>query len=95
MEIGISMTLLSIINIDTVNFKFTTDYFISVEWFDDRLRYKDLNGDRELNAVTREDLDFMWTPQIAFYNSLDCSTCYQMVPNVAPFCTCAFFWTCR
>lgn len=70
MEIRISVAIISVANVDTVAFKFTADYFLLTEWYDDRLQFRDLNWDPELNAITKHDLNYMWTPNINFYNSL-------------------------
>lgn len=70
MEVTISAIVLSIVNVDTVDLKFTLDFALTVQWYDERLQYQDLNKNNVLNSVSRSQLQVMWTPLIMMQNSL-------------------------
>ncbi|XP_064101371.1 uncharacterized protein LOC135212014 isoform X3 [Macrobrachium nipponense] len=57
------MNILSIRKIDIANFNFVTEVQIILEWVDERLVFKHLNKDIELNAIS----NFIpWLPELEF-----------------------------
>lgn len=70
MEVLVSAYVVSIINVDTMDLKFTLDFTITTEWYDDRLQFRDLNENHVLNSVAKEDIKEMWTPLIVFSNAM-------------------------
>ncbi len=43
------------VTIDTVNLKFSTDYVLTMKWYDARLTYSDLNKDASFNQLRQEE----------------------------------------
>ncbi len=43
------------VTIDTVNLKFSTDYVMTMKWYDSRLSFDDLNDDASFNQITQQE----------------------------------------
>ena len=56
--------------IDTVNLKFTADFYLNLRWYDTRIFFRDLNNVTSLNALSLHDKESIWTPRLAFTNAL-------------------------
>ncbi len=41
--------------IDTVNLKFSSDYVLTMKWYDARLTFNDLNKDTSFNRLKQEE----------------------------------------
>ena len=65
-----NVSVLAFPAIDTVNLKFTTDYFLNLRWYDLRIDFRDLNNITALNSLSETDKDSIWTPNLAFVNAL-------------------------
>ncbi len=65
-----NVSILAIPNIDTVNLKFTVDFFLTLRWYDLRIDFRDLNNISSLNILSFNDQDSIWAPQLAFVNAL-------------------------
>ena len=50
---------------------FTAKFDLSVEWFDQRLAWNDLNDDQFLNIPNEEVINALWVPTIVFENTED------------------------
>ena len=48
---------------------FSAKLNLAAEWFDTRLRWKDLDNDEFLNIPNKELIDKLWVPVIIFENS--------------------------
>ena len=66
----INATILAFPEIDTVNLKFTADFYLHLRWYDFRIDYKDLNNLTTLNSLSESDRDSIWSPTLAFVNAL-------------------------
>lgn len=66
----LNVSILAIPEIDTVNLKFTVDFYLNLRWYDLRLGIQDLNNITLLNTLGEEELDSIWKPQLAFTNAL-------------------------
>ena len=56
--------------IETVNLKFTADFYLNLRWYDTRIYFRDLNNVTSLNALSMHDKEMIWTPRLAFTNAL-------------------------
>ena len=56
--------------IETVNLKFTADFFLNLRWYDLRIDFRDLNNITFLNSLSNSDRDAIWTPRLGFTNAL-------------------------
>ena len=57
-------------SIDTMNLKFTTDFYLNLRWNDRRLSFRDLNNRTALNTLDMTDKLKLWVPTLAFQNAL-------------------------
>ena len=58
--------IIDIPSIDTVSQKITVDFYLSLEWRDHRLEFRDLNKFLALNALEVPDLQSIWVPAALF-----------------------------
>ena len=58
--------IIDIPSIDTVSQKITVDFYLSLEWRDHRLEFRDLNKFLDLNALEVPDLQSIWVPAALF-----------------------------
>ena len=65
-----NISVLAFPNIDPLNLKFTVDFFLNLRWYDLRIQFKDLNNVTALNSLSENDVDNLWTPNLAFTNAL-------------------------
>lgn len=70
MEVRLSAMIISIVNVDTTDLKFTLDFALTAEWYDERLQYRDLNDKESLNSMVEEEFQDLWTPLIMMQNAL-------------------------
>ena len=56
--------------INTVNLKFTVDFFLNLRWYDLRIDFRDLNNVTLLNSLSPADRDQIWVPKLGFTNAL-------------------------
>ena len=66
----INASVLAFPKIDTLNLKFTADFYLNLRWYDLRLDFQDLNNVTSLNALSYEDNLSLWVPKLAFLNAL-------------------------
>ncbi len=70
LPVYVNVSVLAIPAIDTVNLKYTADFFLSLRWYDLRLDLRDLNDVSTLNSLGPRDLESIWNPSLAFVNAL-------------------------
>jgi hypothetical protein len=56
--------------IETVNLKFTADFFLNLRWYDLRIDFRDLNNVTSLNSLSYTDSEVIWSPRLGFTNAL-------------------------
>ena len=56
--------------IDPSHLEFTSDYSLSLRWYDPRLIFRDLNNKAIFNSLDEKDKRYIWKPQLAFLNAL-------------------------
>ncbi len=65
-----NVSILALPAIDTMNLKFTADFYLNMRWYDLRIDLRDLNENSALNPLNENDLKSLWTPQLSFLNAL-------------------------
>ena len=78
--IYINVSLLAFPIISTKDVKFAADFYLNVRWHDLRLDMWDLDHDFFKNSLSKEELDALWKPKLAFVNSL--SQLYSIQPSI-------------
>ena len=68
--IYMNVSLLAFPSISTKDLKFSVDFYLNLRWYDLRLDMWDLNDDFYKNGLSKEELDALWIPRLAFVNSL-------------------------
>ena len=68
--IYINVSILALPSISTKDVKFTVDFHLNLRWYDLRLDTWDLNHDFYKNSLSRDEIDSLWIPKLAFVNSL-------------------------
>ena len=66
----INASVLAFPSIDTVNLKFTADFYLNLRWYDFRVDFRDLNNITTLNGLSEVDREALWTPKLNFLNAL-------------------------
>ena len=59
----------SILQIDEIGETFYVSFNQDAAWIDPRLVYKNLKRNTDLNVLSEDETDAIWTPQIVFYNT--------------------------
>ena len=67
--IVVSVDLVTILKIDEVDSNFSCQLKLQLIWFDQRLTYNNLKKDSNYNALSEEERNMVWTPQIIFSNT--------------------------
>ena len=68
--IYMNVSILAFPKIDTMNLKFTADFYLNLRWYDLRIQLLDLNNNTFLNGMSFEDRKSVWAPKLAFLNAL-------------------------
>jgi hypothetical protein len=68
-EVKIRIELLKILEIGEVEMLLRTQFALSLEWFDSRIRFHNLHGDQGLNKLMDEDKQRIWIPSMIFDNT--------------------------
>ena len=66
--INITFILQDILDVNEVDETFVTKVLIQREWFDNRLRYRNLKYDYYLNVLSEDDLKLIWYPKVVYHN---------------------------
>ena len=69
-EVFINVSILAFPMIDTVHLKLTIDFYLSLRWYDFRLKYYNLNSLNLLNTLSELERETIWTPKLALINAL-------------------------
>jgi hypothetical protein len=70
LQVFMDVSILAFPEIDTVNLKFTVDFFLSMRWNDLRIDFRDLNEISSLNTLNANDRKSIWVPKLGFVNAL-------------------------
>jgi hypothetical protein len=70
LKVYMNISILAFNEIDTVNLRFTVDFFLNMRWYDLRIDFRDLNKISSLNSLSADDRDSIWVPKLGFENAL-------------------------
>ena len=62
-------SILLLLQIDEIGETFYVSFNQDAAWIDPRLVYKNLKRNTDLNVLSEDETDAIWTPQIVFYNT--------------------------
>ena len=68
-DVGISITLMEVVEIAEVDHSIHLQFEISMEWKENRVTYKNLKSKSSLNALTSEDISRLWLPLVIYDNT--------------------------
>ena len=68
-NIGISITLMKVVDIEEVDHSIQLQFQISLSWKENRVYFQNLKKDTSLNALTDEDIRTIWLPLIVYDNT--------------------------
>ena len=66
----INVSIMAFPLIETINMKFSADFYLNLRWYEPRIFFYDLNNVTSLNSLSKHDQNLIWTPQLTFVNSL-------------------------
>ena len=64
-----SADIVSILDIDEISSIFQVQFFLHFSWFDPRLTFHNLKADTGLNALSPEEKQKIWVPNLVFANT--------------------------
>ena len=67
--INVTIDILKILDINEVEGTFEVSFELHSSWVDDRLTYANLKQDSDLNTLTEQEKEDLWTPNIVFSNT--------------------------
>ena len=65
----ISIDFLKLVTIDEEDYSIEIQFEISLQWRDNRATYHNLKDNEALNALTKEDISALWTPEVIYENT--------------------------
>ena len=68
-DIQITITIHSILQIDEIGKTFYVSFSMDASWTDPRLVYYNTKRNTDLNVLSSEEVDGIWTPKLIFYNT--------------------------
>ena len=68
-DVGISITLMKIVEIEEVDHSIHLQFQITMEWKENRVRFMNLKSKSSLNAVTSDDISKLWLPLVIYDNT--------------------------
>ena len=77
--IYINVSILAFPSISTKDVRFSSDYYLNLRWYDERLDLWDLNHDFYKNSLNMEELNALWKPKLAIVNTF--SELYSLQPS--------------
>ncbi len=70
LTVYMNVSVLAFPYIETINLKFTADFYLNLKWYDLRIDFRDLNNVTSLNTLSQSDIKRLWTPKLGFTNAL-------------------------
>ena len=67
--VGVSLRILSVMNLNENNNKLDFQFEIILEWRDSRITYNNLKNESFLNALTQENIESIWLPLLVYENT--------------------------
>jgi hypothetical protein len=79
LEVKVSIQVINIITITELNFEYRVRVKVTMEWFDDRITFRNLRDSDVRNLILKEDHNDLWLPILYFDNSNEgLTTIYDM-----------------
>ncbi len=69
LPILLEVKIISFPEINVTKMKLVADFILTLTWFDQRLSFFNLKPSVALNAMTLQDLELIWVPEILFANT--------------------------
>ncbi|XP_071521221.1 uncharacterized protein [Panulirus ornatus] len=69
LPVYLNLTLSSFASIDAINNRFTVELLVRMIWKDQRLQFKHLRSDRQLNIILPTEAENIWVPIVDFLNA--------------------------
>ena len=69
MGVDISITLMKVVEIEEVDHSIHLQFQISLQWWENRVKYQNLKNDTSLNALTDKEIQALWLPLILYDNT--------------------------
>ena len=68
-NVFVSIDLSKVVDIDEVDYSVEMQFSITLKWIENRATYQNLKEDRSLNALTQEDIQQLWLPELVYENT--------------------------
>ena len=68
-NVSLSIDLLKLVDIDEEDYSIEIQFAITLEWIENRATYQHLKNDRSLNALTQDDIQQLWLPEVIYENT--------------------------
>ena len=69
-EVNVSIHIKRVSEIKELSMEFEARVFITMEWYDPRITFRNLKNDEKLNSISsKEERSTLWLPSLVFQNS--------------------------
>ena len=68
-NVSVSIDLLKLVDIDEEDYSIEIQFSIFLKWIENRATYQHLKADRSLNALTQDDIEALWLPEVIYKNT--------------------------
>lgn len=68
-EVKLSLTITQLMDINEVGGYFQVQFYLTLEWFESRLKFKNLKEDTTLNSFLPTEVSAIWVPELIFANT--------------------------
>ena len=68
-NVSVSIDLLKLVDINEEDYSIEIQFAITLQWIENRATYQHLKNDRSLNALTPDDIQRLWLPEVIYENT--------------------------
>ena len=68
-EVSVSIDLLKLVDIDEVDYSIEIQFGITLKWKENRAIYQNLKKRDSLNALSQNDIQMLWLPEVVYENT--------------------------
>ena len=68
-DVNISITLMKVVEIEETDHSIHLQFQISLQWRENRVKYRNLKQDSALNAISDDDIKALWLPLVLYDNT--------------------------
>ena len=68
-EVKVNVSIVAIQNIKEIDMTFSTKFTLSLEWYDERIRFSNLKNEDLTNLVGYQNMEKIWIPPLIFNNT--------------------------